>query len=1069
MIFFCRRINVKLASFFLIILLLAISPVQYVHAAPIFGTLGTASTFPGNNDVAIKANGSNVYVAYTDSTQNIGVSFSANNGTIFSGPTLICGGSCAAGTDQKPAIAVSGQYLYVAWLDGDGNIAIARSDDSGASFVGVAPFELEITGSQQSGPHIAVSGNSVYIQWIDDNGKVVFDASNNNGVAWNGIQVLSTTSNIFDPQLAAAGTNAYVTWEDKSVDGSGDINATVLTSSGTVVGANNNLSNTPGQASAKPQIAANATNVYVVWQESGKDVFFAKSINDGTSFGSGTNLSNSGGTADNPQIAANATKVYVVWQDTVTGTGTNEILFKASSNSGTTFGSAINVSGTPGESVFPKVALSGNNVFVVWQDKTIDSTGDILFKASSDSGTTFGGLKKLNSNINTIKDDTDRISASSKNISTVWSDTSDFANYVSATYSPIEVQFSASQYSLNSTATITVTDPSANTNSATLQMVSIGVTSTTDPIGIAALTLTETGANTGVFSGTITFISSGSTSGTTLLASPNDIITATYSGQSSIASIVPITIAFDSPAGYDRGAIAHITVTDPNEHATGVGVPLQKITVHLTSIANPAGVNIELTETLLDSNIFGGATSATNSLIFMDTNNLYPSSGKVTITQTNTGANAASNAIDTITETITSTTTPGGITMNLNETGVNTGIFTGVLTLGSSTIDHVAITVVPGDILTVTRGLAIENGLITTNPNKSVNALLVTADPTVDTVTASYAGVTKSVPVSRLFDPGGSGGGLLRPGLILNVLAAAHSGSSNVSPSFDLSSFAGVQGALPDSIRQQVLNQDPFKPISPSHDTSFNFPFYIGDNGYPLAHYTNTISPNAVKVGDPVTVKLNIPASGLVHVALYTNIRGTENDVYHSDTYIIYDKGQPLQVVDPHGFFAPHTGFDLTTSGVNNAILFKITFAKPMDKSDIDLRAWNDHQASSETKILDAWQVEPQSQTSQSQTTPLVTTPTENVTPNQSVVPSTSSPEATQTASPTILMPSIEDWGGYSPHPISDSELLSDMGINGNHIPSWVMTTTKFVVNGDITAEDFVNIVKYLASQGIIK
>jgi hypothetical protein len=43
------------------------------------------------------------------------------------------------------------------------------------------------------------------------------------------------------------------------------------------------------------------------------------------------------------------------------------------------------------------------------------------------------------------------------------------------------------------------------------------------------------------------------------------------------------------------------------------------------------------------------------------------------------------------------------------------------------------------------------------------------------------------------------------------------------------------------------------------------------------------------------------------------------------------------------------------------------------------------------------------------------------------------------------------------------------MGITGQSIPQWVATPAKYVVNGDLTPQEFEIIVKYLASQGIIK
>ncbi|MGH2611634.1 MAG: hypothetical protein ACRDFB_01130 [Rhabdochlamydiaceae bacterium] len=43
------------------------------------------------------------------------------------------------------------------------------------------------------------------------------------------------------------------------------------------------------------------------------------------------------------------------------------------------------------------------------------------------------------------------------------------------------------------------------------------------------------------------------------------------------------------------------------------------------------------------------------------------------------------------------------------------------------------------------------------------------------------------------------------------------------------------------------------------------------------------------------------------------------------------------------------------------------------------------------------------------------------------------------------------------------------MNINGQHIPSWVGKTAKWVVDGSVTTQEFVNALKYLNEKGIVK
>lgn len=273
-------------------------------------------------------------------------------------------------------------------------------------------------------------------------------------------------------------------------------------------------------------------------------------------------------------------------------------------------------------------------------------------------------------------------------------------------------------------------------------------------------------------------------------------------------------------------------------------------------------------------------------------------------------------------------------------------------------------------------------------------------------------------------------------------------GSSYVPPSISFKGMDVMQKTLTDDMRNNVLNHDPLKPISPSYDSFVDYPLLIDGGGYVLVGLTNTIVTQTEKTGIPADVKLNIPSSNIQHVALYTNLRGDARDIDKSDTYIIYEKGKPLQIVDPYGYFAD-VKFNMSTNGINNAIVYTITFAKPMEKSDIDLRVWDDHMHSSDNRILDAWQVKSQTSTSSSQTGSI----------------------ATSTVPMSITMP-VQNVVHVSTDPsnqVLDSKLLYSMGVKGNHIPSWVMKLTKHITNGDISEKDFVNSIMYLSSTGIIK
>ena len=72
-----------------------------------------------------------------------------------------------------------------------------------------------------------------------------------------------------------------------------------------------------------------------------------------------------------------------------------------------------------------------------------------------------------------------------------------------------------------------------------------------------------------------------------------------------------------------------------------------------------------------------------------------------------------------------------------------------------------------------------------------------------------------------------------------------------------------------------------------------------------------------------------------------------------------------------------------------------------------------------------------------------------------------------QTKDYADLIIDIKEWNTNSV--TTDSKLLSDMGIKANHIPFWMTSNAKWVLDGKITRQDFVNAVMYLYANGIIK
>ena len=190
------------------------------------------------------------------------------------------------------------------------------------------------------------------------------------------------------------GSDVYVVWEQE-----GEIMLAASHDGGETWEEIVNVSNTPG-ASTNPSVATSADGqfVHVTWQDTpgNGDIFYARSTNGGETFETSINLSNTSGRSDDHQLLAEGSNVYVVWVDYTTHNG-GEINFRKSSDNGGTFSNTINLSAGSGQSFQanrdPDMAAQGSKVSVTWAaypDRNAVRAGEILFRESLNSGSTFG-------------------------------------------------------------------------------------------------------------------------------------------------------------------------------------------------------------------------------------------------------------------------------------------------------------------------------------------------------------------------------------------------------------------------------------------------------------------------------------------------------------------------------------------------------------------------------------------------------------------------------------------------------------------------------------------------------
>jgi hypothetical protein len=125
----------------------------------------------------------------------------------------------------------------------------------------------------------------------------------------------------------------------------------------------------------------------VVWSDTttgNGDIYFKASTDNGTTFSKSKKLSNDTGSSTDPRIAVSGkSNVYLVWRNSTSNN--TDILFQASGDDAVNFGNTINLSKNPLLSGSPQVAISGNNLYVVWIDGITVEKGDIYFKRISEA------------------------------------------------------------------------------------------------------------------------------------------------------------------------------------------------------------------------------------------------------------------------------------------------------------------------------------------------------------------------------------------------------------------------------------------------------------------------------------------------------------------------------------------------------------------------------------------------------------------------------------------------------------------------------------------------------------
>jgi hypothetical protein len=179
--------------------------------------------------------------------------------------------------------------IYVVWEDGK-DIFFKHSIDNGDNFEATQNLS-NTSGIDSKSPQIAALGSNVSVVWYE-NGEIIIKSSSDGGSNFGDpINLSDNTGFSLIPQIAMTNSNIFVTWADLT-DGNWDVFFTKSTGPNDPFDSPVNLSSSQTLSSLDSQIAADGSDVFVTWADdtpntpfsNRADILLSSSTSNGESF-----------------------------------------------------------------------------------------------------------------------------------------------------------------------------------------------------------------------------------------------------------------------------------------------------------------------------------------------------------------------------------------------------------------------------------------------------------------------------------------------------------------------------------------------------------------------------------------------------------------------------------------------------------------------------------------------------------------------------------------------------------------------------------------------------------------
>jgi hypothetical protein len=309
------------------------------------------------------------------------------------------------------------------------DIFIKSSRDGGTTFG--TPVNLSNNPGFSEHPQIAAYNNKVYAIWADDtsgNREVLFTRSEDNGNMFDKINNLSNnTSDSFNQEIAVFGDKVFVVWLDQAENDNTSILLRVSIDGGATFGNTINISSNANQETF-PKISAYGDNVYVAWnmvkdnlnERGDQGLFFVRSLDGGKTFGNVIKLNQEDNFGE-VQVAAYNETVYVV-SGGLASADVDGILFTMSTDGGESFSEPITIdeNGTLVNPQNVEVGAYNEQVSYISTEISVSGNEEIVLLEMNGSNP----IRLVNLSNNAKVSECSSIAITDNNIYVVWEDMS---------------------------------------------------------------------------------------------------------------------------------------------------------------------------------------------------------------------------------------------------------------------------------------------------------------------------------------------------------------------------------------------------------------------------------------------------------------------------------------------------------------------------------------------------------------------------------------------------------------------------------------------------------------------